>query len=197
MILRNSYAFDNSWHTVVDNTITIKYENHNFIFVGGKDVDAPDSISPKYTTQWKSEFALDMAKQSGREQIISGTKKNDLDSNIVANHLDGEDDREWGMKLASDMTDGVDRGTFHTSKSKRIPIINMALQSGKNVTEERRVDDRGNVLEEDGILELDLNKYDKGAHSSYQNYLLLIISVKYNLLPLSSWLLWQTSYNFK
>ena len=60
----------------------------------------------------------------------------------------------------------------------------MALQSGKNITEERRVDDRGNVLEEDGILELDLNKYDKGAHSSYQNYLLLIISVKYNLLPL-------------
>ena len=69
MIVRNSYPFDNSQHTVVDNSMTITYENHNFVFVGGKDVDAPDSISPKYTTQWKSEFALDMAKQSGRKKI--------------------------------------------------------------------------------------------------------------------------------
>ena len=153
------------------------YENHKSVIVGGKDVDAPDSISPKYTTQWKSEFALNMTKQSGREQVISGTKKNDLESDMIANYLDGEDDREWCMKLASDLTDGVDRATYHTSKSKRIPIINMAIQSGKNKTEDRRVDDAGNILEEEGILELDLNKYDKGINPPYSINLLKFYNI--------------------
>ena len=85
-----------------------------------------------------------------------------MGSDIAASHIEGEEDRELGIRLASDMEDGVCRGTYYMSKSKRIPVINMAKLGDKNKSEVRRMDDEGNVLEEERLLELDLDRFDEG-----------------------------------
>ena len=138
--------------------------NHS-LTAGGKDEDAPDSISPKYSTQWKTEYALDMDKQSGREQIISGVKKDAQGTSDVDREVYGDNDRDLGLMILGDMEAATDRGTYMLSKSKRVRQIDLSKQTDRHKPEKHIVDEMGNVLDEKNVLELDLEKHLNGTYA--------------------------------
>ena len=109
-----------------------------------------------------------MDKQSGREQIISGVKKDDRGGlgggrdEGVMEEVYGAEDRDMGNILCGDMESAVDRGTFFTSKSRRVRHVDMSKQGekGDRGGGTQRVDEMGNIVDEKNVLELDLDKHD-------------------------------------
>ena len=124
---------------------------------GGVDVDAPDPISPKYSLQWKSPISFDMNKQSGREQLISGIKREENEANTVNQEIYGFEDADIAMKLAREKDDAVERGRAATSGVRLVKtLVNMEKQ-------EQGRDEASCDLDNKHALELDLSKYESGG----------------------------------
>jgi hypothetical protein len=131
----------------------------DFTKEGGKDVDAPDSISPKYFTQDKKESFVNMNKQIGRELIISGVKKDEYEEGGVEREVYGDDNKELGLQLDFDRSEGINKQ--YNLKYKRISDIDMSKDKRGN-NEDGHMNENGDVIDDTHALDLDFEKYDNG-----------------------------------
>lgn len=141
--------------------------------IGGLDDDAPDPITPKYTTQWKNPISVDFSKQSGREQIISGMKKNEkTDLDEINQEISGFENIEHCMKVAEERDEGIERGRALNSKQKKTVFsvlmdkqsVGRGERGGERGREGGVVDETGNFSLESKVLILDLEAYDNGTY---------------------------------
>jgi hypothetical protein len=137
-----------------------------FIKGGGKDFDAPDSISPKYLTQDKKESFVNMNKQIGRELIIPGVKKDEYEEGGVDRELHGDDDKELGLQLDFDRSEGINKQ--HYLKYKRIATIDMSKDK-RGDNEDGQLNEAGEVIDNPLILDLDFERYDNGFNKPLNN----------------------------
>jgi hypothetical protein len=120
-------------------------------------------LEPKYSTQYKNPISVNFSKQSGREQIISGAKKDEnMDLNEINQEIYGFENVEHCMKTAEERDKGVERGRALNSKNKKtVFAVLMEKQEGRG-GERGVVDGTGNISQESQHLVLDLDAHDSG-----------------------------------
>jgi hypothetical protein len=125
--------------------------------------DALD-LEPKYSTQYKNSISVNFSKQSGREQIISGAKKDEnTDLSEVNQDIYGFENVEHCMKVAEERDKGVERGRALNSKNKKtVFAVLMEKQEGRG-GDTGVVDGTGNFSPESKHLVLDLDTHDNGT----------------------------------
>jgi hypothetical protein len=125
--------------------------------------DALD-LEPKYSTQHKNPISINFSKQSGREQIISGAKKDEnTDLNEVNQDIYGFENVEHCMMVAEERDKGVERGRALNSKNKKTVFAVLKERQEGRGGDNGVVDSTGNFSPESKHLVLDLDTHDNGT----------------------------------